>query len=1138
MKKLGLVLSVIFLVFSIPRIAVGLDFDYPVSENSYVPGSYDGRSFYYDDVHIGEDIELSEGTPIRAVADGKIVQYEYHTGYATSNDGTSIAAVIEHDLGVTVTFNLNVGHSKVVSTNKICSIYGHIRKSKTYSGTKLSWVVGDSIKKGEIIGYINDDNHNGDGNVHLHMGIRLSGHPGYWVYFGYQNISKYPQSNVQYFGAASEIIELLRCADIPQNYSLARIEGTDPVYWLQNAKAYHILSMEIINDMSGLPGWSHICDYPPDALEIIFTGPVQPDITFLQGPDFITTDPESNGLLIKLPDDTKVYLIEDGKRRWITTEAVFNNLGYHWDDVITVSQAIVALIPEGDPIEEQADFYLLSGTLTDAQGSSVPGWIYAYETSGANLGNRVYVAANEIYKMALFPGNYNVYADAYPDVTYGSTRIRTLLQNIDMTKDETLNFQIPSYDFYYLTGKVTDITGVELANVSVQAYNNSGVCYSSARTDSNGIYNISLIAGTYFLNFRPPNNSGFLDKRLDNIQINNDFTQDTFLVSSEQYKLSGTVTGISGIFDYITVYANEIGGTNYGSASLFDSAYEITLFPGTYRVVAYAYKYNYYDGNYIGYTSITAPYQTISILDDAELDIQVPSYDFYHLSGKVTDINDVIQPNVNIQAYDSTGVCQGYTTTNSNGNYDLLLSPGTYRLRITAPPATYPPFEIKRIVVSEDSTRNIRLSLEYTLLEEALALLAPNLDLALDVFDIIDQATSLNYDISVQGAKGLLQIILNWAGSEMKVALYNPDGAFYGEYQATEPPINIEIPNPTEGTWRCEVTAIDVPNDNYPFALVVGVTPNQLPVADANGPYSGVVDSPITFDAGNSYDQDGSISSYEWDWNNDGNYDESTDSATINHTWTESYSSNVALRVKDNEGATDIDIASVVVETTVIDTTPPEVEIKFPQSGTALQDGITLMAVASDAYGIAEVYFCVREPGGANGIPIGYEDLAGSLNSSGEWECDFDTTQLPDGYYVVIAKAIDTNDNEGWSEPVPCNIRNWAVIEFLPASKIYRAGRTMPIKFSLRIASSVDPTQPFVYNEGLEIRIYDASEPNTILLQTSLYGDTSTDYRIDTAGELYITNFKTSKTPAEYVVEIWRMSKNFLVGSFTFETVK
>ena len=37
---------------------------------------------------------------------------------------------------------------------------------------------------------------------------------------------------------------------------------------------------------------------------------------------------------------------------------------------------------------------------------------------------------------------------------------------------------------------------------------------------------------------------------------------------------------------------------------------------------------------------------------------------------------------------------------------------------------------------------------------------------------------------------------------------------------------------------------------------------------------------------------------------------------------------------------------------------------------------------------------------------------------------------------------------------------------------------------------------------------------------------------------MYITNFKTGKTPATYVVKIWRPSKNFLVGSFTFKTVK
>ena len=95
----------------------------------------------------------------------------------------------------------------------------------------------------------------------------------------------------------------------------------------------------------------------------------------------------------------------------------------------------------------------------------------------------------------------------------------------------------------------------------------------------------------------------------------------------------------------------------------------------------------------------------------------------------------------------------------------------------------------------------------------------------------------------------------------------------------------------------------------------------------------------------------------------------------------------------------------------------------------------------------------------------------------------------------------------------------------------------MPVKFSLRIAEAVDPEQPFVYNEELEIRISKASDPDNIL-QTSVFGDSSKDYRIDSAVDKYITNFKTAKKTAEYLVEIWRPSNDFLVGSFTFETVK
>jgi len=87
----------------------------------------------------------------------------------------------------------------------------------------------------------------------------------------------------------------------------------------------------------------------------------------------------------------------------------------------------------------------------------------------------------------------------------------------------------------------------------------------------------------------------------------------------------------------------------------------------------------------------------------------------------------------------------------------------------------------------------------------------------------------------------------------------------------------------------------------------------NAPIAEANGPYKGIVGSPITFDASGSYDPDGEIVSYEWDWDNDGIYDESTISPTITHTWDAEFSGTVRLRVTDNDGLTSIDTAPVEV---------------------------------------------------------------------------------------------------------------------------------------------------------------------------------------------------------------------------------
>jgi hypothetical protein len=216
---------------------------------------------------------------------------------------------------------------------------------------------------------------------------------------------------------------------------------------------------------------------------------------------------------------------------------------------------------------------------------------------------------------------------------------------------------------------------------------------------------------------------------------------------------------------------------------------------------------------------------------------------------------------------------------------------------------------------------------------------------------------------------------------------------------------------------------------------------------------------------------------------------------------------------------------------------PPPVQIVFPENG-ALQDGVTFEAETSHLCDVDQVYLYLREADGGDGNPIGHEDLVATYNeSSGLWEYAFDTTMVQDGYYVLLAKAIATNGVEGWSEPAAFSIRNWAVLELLPSTESNKAGRTMPVKFALRVVAAVDPDMPFVYNEGLAIRIFDSSDLENVF-QTSTYGDSSTDYRIDREGEKYVTNFKTSKTVAEYTVEIWRPSNSFEVGEFTFMTTK
>ncbi|MDO9264141.1 MAG: PKD domain-containing protein, partial [Desulfosalsimonadaceae bacterium] len=90
--------------------------------------------------------------------------------------------------------------------------------------------------------------------------------------------------------------------------------------------------------------------------------------------------------------------------------------------------------------------------------------------------------------------------------------------------------------------------------------------------------------------------------------------------------------------------------------------------------------------------------------------------------------------------------------------------------------------------------------------------------------------------------------------------------------------------------------------------------PQEPPCARPGGPYVGKTGIQIPFYGGGSYDPDGRIVKYEWDWNGDGAYDQKTTHPSVSHKWNEPASGQVGLRVTDNDGLTNEASADLLVQ--------------------------------------------------------------------------------------------------------------------------------------------------------------------------------------------------------------------------------
>lgn len=160
--------------------------------------------------------------------------------------------------------------------------------------------------------------------------------------------------------------------------------------------------------------------------------------------------------------------------------------------------------------------------------------------------------------------------------------------------------------------------------------------------------------------------------------------------------------------------------------------------------------------------------------------------------------------------------------------------------------------------------------------------------------------------------------------------------------------VNLMLADTRKGDWTAYKARVNTWASNYGAEFttwtqsLTNVTnppvENIAPVAILNGPYSADKNISIAFDATSSYDQDGSVITYLWDFG-----DNSTSSlAQANHSYSQAGNYTVSLTVTDNQGAVATATSQAVIGGDVI--APPignELVNKQPLSISGAQDSQT-----------------------------------------------------------------------------------------------------------------------------------------------------------------------------------------------------
>lgn len=244
-------------------------------------------------------------------------------------------------------------------------------------------------------------------------------------------------------------------------------------------------------------------------------------------------------------------------------------------------------------------------------------------------------------------------------------------------------------------------------------------------------------------------------------------------------------------------------------------------------------------------------------------------------------------------------------------------------------------------------------------------------------------------------------------------------------YSGASPIFDLDLSGYAAGSYTVEliVTDDDALMDNDTSDLTVNLI---APVADANGPYhKDFDDSTVHFDGSASFDEDGYIVSYEWDF---GDGSVGSGAQPIHDYEQTTGTILVTLTVTDNDGLTDSDTTTVTFHGN--DEFPPIIQLINPRGGELFSEMETVkwFAVDDTLRGDDLPIRLYYSKNGVHWMRLTNEPLCNNIDiDHGCYE--WDTTQLSDGSYYLRAEVIGTGgSNRDTSDAFTIDNENMGIL--------------------------------------------------------------------------------------------------------------